>query len=436
MQLGVVFIGVPVSVWLGIRIANQAEEIAGQKTELEQQLKVVEYVQGAARLLSDPAVPGNYDRAIEQLRLARDLMPQERPLVRTLAEALFANHQSASALETLSGLASPEESDVINLAKYTCAAAKEDVNGTPEVRQSAFESAKAMILSSLPEERRASALDDEGFVGACPETLVSEIRKQVLPTPAADPSRIESTSSARYRIRRVFPHIRVESDRAAAIALGTSLCNSGYEVPGIELVPAPRPYPRQADLRFYYEEQRAEAQHIASLVAGASTPARWMEPGVRLLSGYQNLPEDQVELWVPESGRTLGSSGSPDDGSRFSCAPKTSTGVKAMCAQYDDYSAARWRTDFLGTTRPGTWHVFVASVGPSLQEAERRAESFRKTYPRHNFAVMPTVSATGGNAQYAVVIAEGLEDGARARQIAQYARECHVAADAFAWQQP
>ena len=84
---------------------------------------------------------------------------------------------------------------------------------------------------------------------------------------------------------------------------------------------------------------------------------------------------------------------------RFQCGPPVSNvAAENLCNRYDDYDAAQWRTEFLGTTRSGTWHVFVASVGEaSRQEADRRAQTFRDNYPHHDFEVMPTASATRGS---------------------------------------
>ncbi len=106
-----------------------------------------------------------------------------------------------------------------------------------------------------------------------------------------------------------------------------------------------------------------------------------------------------------------------------------------ICRTYGGYTAAKWRTDFLHETRPGLWHVFVASAGPVEANADKLVQKFRNDFPQLDFDKMDTVSASGGNHQYAVVVASG-QPAATARMISNYANECGVAAGAFPARQP
>lgn len=108
------------------------------------------------------------------------------------------------------------------------------------------------------------------------------------------------------------------------------------------------------------------------------------------------------------------------------------------CEKYKNYTSESWRREFLHETQEGTWHVFVASLDPgcTAKEAKKLADQYRQRFPNHDFNVMSTVhNAQNKNFRYAIVIAEGLTNSTIAKEIAQYTRECGIAADAFTYQQ-
>jgi hypothetical protein len=329
------------SVWLGGRIAGQASRLAEQgrdlearQVELQKQLQALERVQSALRLMNEP-IPKN-DLAIGQLLEARDLIGPEPSLVRTLAEAQFANDDPSGALQTLSALFEPPEEtggpepiertldDLVRLAKYHCGAGDTG-------------SAQALIEGALSGANRDTFLGDDGFTAACAEIAASLFEE----TPDHT-GRTEFDPASEYKVWSVFFHIRVEADRTAAVALAQGLCAAGYAVPGIELVPEPASYPRWNDVRFYHEQQKAEAQHVAGLVsslARAANAEAWSsEPRVRPLSGYQDLPEDRIELWLTDSG-ALTDATHTTGSKRFSCSSDAATRVLVARLNAEERSA-------------------------------------------------------------------------------------------------
>ena len=109
-----------------------------------------------------------------------------------------------------------------------------------------------------------------------------------------------------------------------------------------------------------------------------------------------------------------------------------------LCDKYNNYTADQWKKKFLNETRQGTWHVFVATLGAgtSLDEAERVAKSFGEKHKNISFQPMMTVhSSDMSNQRFAIVIAEGLDDVSLAIEVANFARNCGIANDAFAFQQ-
>lgn len=121
--------------------------------------------------------------------------------------------------------------------------------------------------------------------------------------PPAPPSR-ESEQADPYRITIVYLHIRSEADRADAQRLRERLRAAGYRVPGIQLVAAPRGY--SANVRYYYEPQAAQSQQITARVTAAINElgiagwTNWTPRQVSLAGGYDNLPRDRLEVWLPE----------------------------------------------------------------------------------------------------------------------------------------
>lgn len=110
-----------------------------------------------------------------------------------------------------------------------------------------------------------------------------------------------------------------------------------------------------------------------------------------------------------------------------------------FCGAYNVMGTDTWTKEFHKPTELDTWHVFVASLpaSGSLADAMDARDSWRRRFPNLEFALMPTVARDQrSNRRYAIVLAEGLESGAQAAEIVKFARDCGVATDAFAMQQP
>lgn len=110
-----------------------------------------------------------------------------------------------------------------------------------------------------------------------------------------------------------------------------------------------------------------------------------------------------------------------------------------FCGAYNVIGADTWTTEFHRPTELNTWHVFVASLpaSGSIADAIDARDNWRRRFPNLEFALMPTVARDqSSNRRYAIVLAEGLESGEQAAEIVKFARDCGIAADAFAMQQP
>jgi|GraSoiStandDraft_4_1057263.scaffolds.fasta_scaffold430281_2 hypothetical protein len=97
-----------------------------------------------------------------------------------------------------------------------------------------------------------------------------------------------------------------------------------------------------------------------------------------------------------------------------------------------------WRARYFHQADPGTWHVFVKSLGPNATraEADRTVEGFRDRFPDLGFLPMATAEISHGRAAYAVVMARGLESQGEAARVAELARDCGVAPDAYFKREP
>lgn len=106
--------------------------------------------------------------------------------------------------------------------------------------------------------------------------------------------------------------------------------------------------------------------------------------------------------------------------------------------KYGHYTASEWRRNFILKTEAWKWHVFVISLSldVSAEDAEKKVKEFRRKFPNHDFEVMPTIhDLQYTNFRYAIVIAQGIESGVIAKEIAEYARQAGIARDAFPFQQ-
>lgn len=118
-------------------------------------------------------------------------------------------------------------------------------------------------------------------------------------------SKIQQVSGARndapatedlFKVQTIFYHIRDEADRAVAAGASDRLNAAGYKPAGVELVPTPYP----AGVRYYYPEQREEARKISDMIKEAYGD-QWSDEAfnIVLLKGFQGLPRDRVEVWLP-----------------------------------------------------------------------------------------------------------------------------------------
>jgi len=216
-----------------------------------------------------------------------------------LAQALHGLQRNAEAVPAMRraiGIDSSRFGDHARLATYLClsgddAGARQAVEAAPEGFAAALRQ-DADLADVRGEYARACTivvgLDQAGAGPSAPGTTTGA------PVADADP----------YKVRIIYVHIREESDRPDAERLRARLRAAGYRVPGIQLVAAPRGY--GANLRYYYEPQAQEAAAITGIVAealradGITGWSGWSPRNVSLASGYENLPRDRVEVWLPE----------------------------------------------------------------------------------------------------------------------------------------
>lgn len=124
-----------------------------------------------------------------------------------------------------------------------------------------------------------------------------------------------------YKITYVSIQIRDEQQRAGAIQIAKSLCMAGYMVPEIELVAKEKSYPSTGDIRYYYAEQGREADQIATLIGRTDALLK-----VRRLAGFDNLPRNRIEIWLP----AVGSADMQPADRNFSCRPTAPANAQAF----------------------------------------------------------------------------------------------------------
>lgn len=108
----------------------------------------------------------------------------------------------------------------------------------------------------------------------------------------------------------------------------------------------------------------------------------------------------------------------------------------SLCEKYTQYSKTEWETNFLKKTHLGTWHVFIASLpqGTTKKDAKYQILRFEKKHSNLAFSLMETISSSGRNTRYAIVLAEGL-DSDKAKEIALFSNKCNIVKGAYAMQQ-
>lgn len=135
----------------------------------------------------------------------------------------------------------------------------------------------------------------EGHYGVrseCPEAALRTIRTDLgRRTGEAD----VPTRSQLFKINRIFIHVGSEAARPDGERVKAAL-DGHYHPEGVEVIGRSfRP-----GVRYYYPEQKSQAEEIAGRIAAAYGDD-WPEAEFRtvLLRGYQGLPRDQVEVWLP-----------------------------------------------------------------------------------------------------------------------------------------
>jgi hypothetical protein len=94
----------------------------------------------------------------------------------------------------------------------------------------------------------------------------------------------------------IFIQFVGDGDRSEVEALQTMMTAAGWRVPGIEQVPRGR---TAGDVRYYHAAQKACADELAAAMArltGADFTV------ISLEGSYRNLPQNQLELWLPPLG--------------------------------------------------------------------------------------------------------------------------------------
>lgn len=312
LQVVVAALALASTVWFGYRIQHQ-------NALLQDGIQAMAHVQRALQYLS--AQRPLYREAVPELRAAEELLSSSleaprRSLLQLLAEAQFKSDNAGDAITTIERLqqlphGEPEDGILLNirLAKYSCAA--DDIDR-----------ARNLVIGEFAERHRALLLGEDGFSEAC-AALVEELE--------ADPNGAASMPLAvaidpAFKVRLVFLHIRQESERGTAIRIAEALCNEhGYSIPGIERIAPPRPYPRIGDLRYYHSEQEGEATRIGLSIERLMAEEGWRDTRLSVLPlvGFDGLPRDRVEVWLPERdtgpGVELAEERAPP---RFACFPR------------------------------------------------------------------------------------------------------------------
>lgn len=107
-------------------------------------------------------------------------------------------------------------------------------------------------------------------------------------------------SSSARRVKggeyRVLIQISDEADRALAQSIEASLKESGASTPSIDLVPV---RVEKAELRYFREDQAADAQRMAEQIKQSLTAAGAPADVTVSFVGRAGLPPGVMELWLP-----------------------------------------------------------------------------------------------------------------------------------------
>ena len=217
-----------------------------------------------------------------------DLPERSNKALASIDRAIRLNNTRLARLTQEASLAGIDYNEGIYLDKlsYVCAASP----GEETVLINAIQTFPPAVKVALMGSGRI-----EGHYGVrseCPEAALRTIRTDLgRRTDAAEaPSRSEL-----FRISRIFIHVETEAARPDGERVKAAL-DGHFRPQGVQVIgKAFRP-----GVRYYYPEQRTQAEEIAGRIAAAYGDD-W--PGAEfrtvLLRGYQGLPRDQVEVWLP-----------------------------------------------------------------------------------------------------------------------------------------
>ena len=140
----------------------------------------------------------------------------------------------------------------------------------------------------------------------CPSNQIAE-EITIAESPTAV-DRAPVSKDNRFAVKEIYLHISSEDDRfkAEKIKAGLeSLEGRQYKVLGIELIKASPG--RNRSVRFYYDQQQAEAQRLIEIcarLAGENGFETWANPDsynnnvpISLVGRYSDLPTDRIEIW-------------------------------------------------------------------------------------------------------------------------------------------
>jgi hypothetical protein len=136
--------------------------------------------------------------------------------------------------------------------------------------------------------------------------------------PASVPELDDVLPPPQSKITKVFLHVRDETQRASAVAIAAQICKpadasvQAYDMPGVQVVAAPKAYPPNARVIYYYVDQAPAAESIASQVQSIASGLGlrgYDAPFESRIYSAEGLPEDRVEIWfaagAPGSDETV-----------------------------------------------------------------------------------------------------------------------------------
>ena len=119
--------------------------------------------------------------------------------------------------------------------------------------------------------------------------------------PPANPGRFSPAPATSGELAVYYQIVRKE-DRKLASSIGFQMPVQ-FPSAGIEYVSEPQPSQQQPEVRFYYPDQKPQADYLACLLTRAyaeTVPGTNVQFKSRsLASQYKNLPTKRIEVWFP-----------------------------------------------------------------------------------------------------------------------------------------